>query len=118
MKTLFDVIDRWTMKWDRGLVETTLSQVAAPFYKRKLVFFLLEEFWDALELIDNPLEFMTEERKIAHVEQFLSKERNERAARAIILDIIESPEFRVTVMNVDEVVSQHPGWFEKYDVMN
>ena len=115
MKTLFDIIDRLTMKWDRSLIETTLNQIAAPFYERKLVFFLLEEFWDTLELIDDPLEFMTEERMIAHIEHLLDKERNERAAKTVMLEVIESPDFKVTVMNVDELISQHSGWFEKYD---
>lgn len=117
MITLFDLIDRWTMKWNRVLIETTLNQVAAPFYKRKLVFFLLEEFWDTLELIDDPQEFMTEERKISHIEHLLSKERNERAAKTVMLEVIESPDFKITVLNVDEIVSQHPAWFNKYDGM-
>jgi len=34
------------------VIDSVLEQVAAPFYKLKLVFFLLEEIWDALEFID------------------------------------------------------------------
>ena len=76
IKTLYDLIDAWTVTWDRGTIEITLEQVSAPFYKHKLVFFLIEKIWDALEFIDDPLEFMTEERKIQQIENILSCSQN------------------------------------------
>ena len=114
-KTLYDIIDSWTMKWDRASIEITLNQVSDPFYKRKLVFFLLEEIWDALEFIDDPLEFMTEERKIKEIENILSSARNERAAKFVKIDIDESPELKITVLNAEEIIAQNPGWFEPWE---
>ncbi len=115
MKTLYDIIDTWTMNWNRGAIETTLQQVAAPFNERKLVFFLLEEIWNVLEIIDDPLEFMTEERKIQQVENILGGRRNERAAKAVQLEIIESPELKILVLNADDVIRENPSWFEDWD---
>ncbi len=114
-KTLYDIIDSWTMNWDRSSIEITLEQVSAPFYKRKLVFFLLEEIWNALEFIDDPLEFMTEERKIKEIENILSSARNERAAKLVKLDIVESPELKITVLNYEEIIAKNPGWFEPWE---
>lgn len=114
-KTLYDIIDSWTMNWNRGFIETTLKQVSAPFYERKIVFFLLEEIWNALEYIDDPLEFMTEERKIQEIERILSNGRNERAAKFVKLEIVESPELKITVLNSEEVIKQNPGWFEAWE---
>ncbi len=111
--TLYDIIDTWTMKWDRGAIETILKQVAAPFYKRKLVFFLLEEIWDMLEFIDDPHEFMTEERKIEQIEKLLGGNKIERAARFVELEITESPELKITVLNAENVIAKHPSWFDK-----
>ncbi|TET12308.1 MAG: hypothetical protein E3J86_00550 [Candidatus Thorarchaeota archaeon] len=114
-KTLFDIIDTWTLNWNRGIIETTLQQVAAPFNERKRVFFLLEEFWNTLEFIDDPLEFMTEERKIEQIEKLLSIARNERAAKAVKLEIVESPDVKIVVLNAEEVITKNPGWFEDWD---
>jgi hypothetical protein len=114
-KTLYDIIDSWTMNWDRSSIEITLEQVSAPFYKRKLVFFLLEEIWNALEFIDDPLEFMTEERKIKEIENILSSARNERAAKLVKLDIVESPELKITIRNAEEIIAKNPGWFEPWE---
>ncbi len=115
IKTLFDIIDTWTLNWNRGAIETTLQQIAAPFNERKRVFFLLEEFWNVLEFIDDPLEFMTEERKIQQIEKLLSIERNERAAKAVEIEIIESPELKIVVLNAEDVITENPGWFETWD---
>ena len=114
-KTLYDIIDTWTMKWDREAIETTLKQVAAPFYKHKLVFFLLEEIYDTLEFIDDPMEFMTEERKIEQIEKLLGVGRIERAAKFVELEIVEAPELKIKVLNAEDVIAKHPGWFDKWD---
>ncbi len=113
--TLYDIIDTWTMKWDRGAIENTLKHVAAPFYKLKLVFFLLEEIWDLLEFVDDPMEFMTEERKIEQIEKLLGDSKIERAAKFVELEIVESPELKITVLNTEDVIAKHPSWFDKWD---
>lgn len=115
MKTLYDIIDTWTLNWNRGAIETTLQQIAATFIERKLVFFLLEEIWDTLEFIDDPLEFMTDERKIQQIERILSDEQNERAAKFLKIEIIESPDLKITVLNSEEAIKQHPSWFKEWD---
>ncbi|MGY5859868.1 MAG: hypothetical protein RTU63_10905 [Candidatus Thorarchaeota archaeon] len=116
-KTLYDIIDSWTMNWDRAIVEITLSQVSDPFYKRKLVFFLLEEIWDALELVDDPLEFMTNQRAIKLIENILSSERNERAAKSVKIEVSESPGLKITVLNAEETIAKNPGWFSPWEGM-
>ncbi len=111
--TFYDIIDTWTMKWDRGMIDSVLEQVAAPFYEHKLVFFLLEEIWDALEFIDDPLEFMTEARKIKQIENLLGYGKIERAAKFVKLEIVESPELKITVLNAEDAIAKHPSWFDK-----
>jgi hypothetical protein len=113
--TLYDIIDSWTMNWDRAIVELTLTQVSAPFYEHKLVFFLLEEIWDALELIDDPLEFMTDQRAIKLIENILSSERIERAAKSMKIEISESPRLKITVLNAEETIANNPGWFSPWE---
>jgi hypothetical protein len=115
--TLYDIIDTWTMKWDRAIIEITLDQVAKQFYKHKLVFFLLEEIWDILELVDDPLEFMTEARKIQQIEKLLSPELNERAAKSVMVEMFESPNLEIKVLNVEELINEHPDWFEPWEGM-
>jgi hypothetical protein len=114
-KTLYDIMDSWTMTWDRESIELTLKYVSAPFYKHKLIFFLLEELWDLLECIDDPLEFMTDERKIKQLENLLSHEEIELAAKSVQIQVVESPEFKIIVQNVDDLISQYPLWFEPYE---
>ncbi len=116
-KTLYDVIDSWTLKWDRGLIEITMNQVAEVFYKHKCIFYLLEEIWDILELIDDPLEFMTQERMIVQFERLLSDEQNELAAKSVQLELTEPPRFTINVLNAKELITSHPEWFEPYEGM-
>ncbi len=113
--TLYDIIDKLTLKWDRGLIESILKQVSTPFYEHKLVFFLLEEIWDMLEFIDDPMEFMTEDRKIEQIEKILGVSRIERAAKSVELEIVETPELKIKILNAEEVIAKHPGWFTKRD---
>ena len=113
--TLYDIIDKLTLKWDRGLIESILKQVSTPFYEHKLVFFLLEEIWDMLEFIDDPMEFMTEDRKIEQIEKLLGVSRIERAAKSVELEIVETPELKIKILNAEEVITKHPGWFTKRD---
>jgi len=110
--SFYDVIDKWTTDWNRPSIEIILDQVSTQFYEHKFLFFLLEKIWDALELIDDPLEFMTEERKVQQIENILSNERNERAAKFVKIEIVESPELQITILNTEETIAQHPGWFE------
>ena len=91
--------------------------MSAPFYDRKLVFFLLEEIWDALEFIDDPMEFMTEARMIKQIENILGSERNERAAKFVQVEVVESPRLEITVLNAEETIAKHPGWFEPWEGM-
>ena len=116
-KTLYDIIDSWTMNWDRAFIEITLNQVSDPFNKRKRVFFLLEEIWDILEFTDDPLEFMTEERKIKQIENLLSSQRNERAAKFVKVEVVNSPRLEITVLNAEETIAQNPGWFSPWEGM-
>ncbi|TFG29148.1 hypothetical protein EU528_10085 [Candidatus Thorarchaeota archaeon] len=114
-KTLYDIIDSWTINWDRVSIEITMKQVSDSFNKYKLVFFLLEEIWDALEFIDDPLEFMTEERKIKQIETILSSGMNERAAKYVQLEVTETPELKIAVLNAEETIAEHPSWFEPWE---
>jgi hypothetical protein len=114
-KTLYDIMDSWTMIWDRGSIELTLQYVSAPFYEKKLIFFLLEEIWNMLEFTDDPLEFMTEERKIKQLENLLSNEEIELAAKSVQIEVIEFPEFKIIVQNTDDIISRYPLWFKPWD---
>lgn len=116
MKTnLFDIIDRWTLEWDRALIEIAVNDVAKSFNERGLVFFMLEDLWDLLETVDDPTEYMTEERKIMMVEQLLRDKGFERAAKAVEIEVSEGLEYRILVLNADELISQNPSWFKKYE---
>ena len=115
LKTLYDVIDRWTLEpWDRASIELVLSQVAQSFYARQKILLLIEEIWDVLELIDSPHEYMTEERKKQQFEFLLHDQSIEQCAKAIQLDIDETPAFQVSVINVDDVIQNHPECFDEY----
>jgi len=66
-----------------------------------------------LLIIDDPLEFMTEERKIQQIESLLGYGKIERAAKFVQLEIVESPELKITVLNAEDVIAKHPSWFDK-----
>ena len=84
-KTLFDILDSWTLIFDRGFAEITLNEVSSAFYEKKVVFRLIEDLWDIMERYDDPLEFMTEGRMMSLIEKLLRDEENERIAKFVEL---------------------------------
>jgi hypothetical protein len=115
-KTLFDLLDRWTLEWNREEIEKTLRQISPVFYNRGVIFFLLEELWDILEMADDPNEFMTDERKIGYLERLLADERAQRAGMSLELEVSE--EFHIRVLNAEELLTSNPFWFEEYKEEN
>ncbi|MHA2045404.1 MAG: hypothetical protein ACW99G_11455 [Candidatus Thorarchaeota archaeon] len=114
-KTLFDIIDGWTLVLDRGIIEITLSEMSSSFYKKKVVFLLLEELWDILEQFNDPGEFMTDERAMELIEKILRDGRIERVAKFVEVEQSGPPQHDSEVVNVDEIIAQFPSWFKKYD---
>ena len=111
-KTLFEIIDAWTLIFDRASMEITLNRVAEPFYERKVKFMLLEDLWDLLEMMDDPQEFMTDIRMSNLIEKLLRDEAKENVARFVQLEL---PELKV--LNAEETITQFPDFFEDYDGM-
>jgi hypothetical protein len=113
--TLFDLIDEWTLEWDRAMIDLTLDDVSTAFYQRGFVFLTLEKLWDLLEIVDDPSEYVTEQRKIAMVEKLLREKGFEKAAMSVEVEVSEDSVYRITVVNADELISLNPSWFETYD---
>lgn len=116
-RSFFDILDSWTLIFDRGTFEITLNEVSDQFYKRKVTFLLLEDLWDLLELMDDPLEFMTNERMSLLIENQLRNERKERVSKFVQVEISGPPEHKIEVLNVEETIAKFPSWFKKYDGM-
>ncbi len=116
-KTLFDILDSWTLIFDRAAVEITINAISSVFYKRKVTFLLLEDIWDLLEMMDDPFEFMTDERMAYLLEKLLRDEEKQRVAKFVQLEICGPPESKIDVLNANETITQFPTWFEDYNGM-
>ncbi|MHA2026847.1 MAG: hypothetical protein ACW98U_13190 [Candidatus Thorarchaeota archaeon] len=114
-KTLFDILDSWTLIVDRGRVEITLNDISSSFYQKKVVFLLLEDIWDIIEQFDDPTEFMTEGRLMMLIEKILRDEQKEKVAKFVQVEESGPPYFKTTVLNVDETINQFPSWFRAYE---
>ena len=84
-KSLFDILDSWTLIFDRGTVEITMNEISKFFYVKKVTFLLLEDIWDLLEMMDDPIEFMTDERMVNLMEKLLRDEEKQRVAKFVQL---------------------------------
>jgi hypothetical protein len=98
-------------------MEITLNEVSKQFYERKVKFMLLEDLWDLLEMMDDPLEFMTDIRMSALIEKQLRDEVKEKVAKFVQIEFSGPSEVKFEVLNVDETITQFPEWFEDYDGM-
>jgi hypothetical protein len=116
-RSLFDIIDSWTLFFDRATYEITLNAISDFFYKHKVTFLLLEDLWDLLEMMDDPQEFMTDDRMMILIEKLLRDEKRERIAKFVQLEISGPPEHKIEVLNADETISQFPSWFKEYNGM-
>ena len=117
IRTLFDVIDSWTLIFDRIDFENTLHEISSVFYKYKVTFLFLEDLWDLLEIMDDPLEFMTNERMSHLIEKLLRNEHKQNLAKFVQLEISSPPDAKIEVLNANETITQFPEWFENYDGM-
>ena len=116
-KSLFDIIDGWTLIFDRAEMEITLNDVSAPFNEKKVKFLLLEDLWDLLEMMDDPLEFMTDMRMSHLIEKLLRDEGREKVARYVQIAVSDSPSFTLEVLNCDETIAEFSEWFEEFEGM-
>lgn len=116
-RSLFDILDSWTLIFDRGTFEITINEISTFFYKQKVTFLFLEDLWDLLELMDDPLEFMTDERMSFLIEKQLRDEVKERVAKFVQVEISGPPEHKIEVLNVEETIAKFPSWFKEYDGM-
>jgi hypothetical protein len=112
MRTLFDIIDGWTLLFNRTELENTLVEVSNPFYDEGVTFLLLEDLWDLLEKMDDPKEFMTDNRMEILIEKLLRDEDRARVAKFVQ---IEYPS--LTVLNAKETIAKFLNWFEPYEDM-
>ena len=116
-RSLFDILDSWTLIFDRGTFEITINEISTYFYKQKVTFLFLEDLWDLLEIMDDPLEFMTAERMSLLIEDQLRNARKEAVAKFVQVEISGPPEHKIEVLNVEETIAKFPSWFKKYDGM-
>ena len=86
-RSLFDILDSWTLIFDRGSYEITLNAISTFFYEQKVTFLLLEDLWDLLEMMDDPLEFMTDARMSLLIERQLRDEGKERISKFVQIEI-------------------------------
>lgn len=117
LQTFYDLLDGWTLKWNRELIEIALKDISSYFYERNMTFLLLEQIWDLLEKADNPLEFMTDERKMQLIESLIGDKKTEHIAKYVQLELSETPEYKIHVLNVDDTIERFPKWFEEYEGM-
>ncbi|MFW9806438.1 MAG: hypothetical protein ACFFFK_06885 [Candidatus Thorarchaeota archaeon] len=116
-KSLFDILDAWTLIFDRIEMEITLNDVSYPFNEKRLKFRLLEDLWDLFEMMDNPDEFMTDIRMSNLVVKFLRGEGREDVAKFVQIEVSGPPGLRMEVLNVEETITQFPDWFEPLEGM-
>jgi hypothetical protein len=116
-QSLFDILDSWTLIFDRGTVEITMNEISKFFYVKKVTFLLLEDIWDLFEMMDDPLEFMTDERMSHLVENLLRDEEKQRVAKFVQLEVSGPPEPKIDVLNVEETIAHFPEFFKEYDGM-
>lgn len=110
--TLYDLMDGWTLVWDDTEVEMRLLQLGDEFSKHKVIFHVLEKLFDVYEATQDPLEFMTDERKMMLVVGLLRDNAIERAAKAVELDVPRSLDESLQVLNADTLMRDFPSLFE------
>ncbi len=118
--SFYDLLIEWTKKpWDDLLALDVMEQILTPFNERKLNFKaiepirkLIDAFFDGIGLI------MTDEEKYADLLNLLEDEAVKQTAEALMLDVKDGPDVKVTVLTIDMFIQEHPQWFEKPSEMD
>jgi hypothetical protein len=114
-KTLYGLMDYWTLFWDDIEVEMTLTQLSDEFSRRDVVFFVLENLWNAYETTQDPLEYMTDERKTLLIVRLLRDKRVEHAAKALKVETTGPPDFEIKALNAGQLIEENPSWFREFE---
>ncbi len=114
-KTLYDLMDGWTLIWDDAEVEIRLLQLADEFAKHKVVFLVLERLFDVYEESQDPREFMTDERKMMLIVRLLRDKEIETAAKAVELEVPQSLSQDIALLNADTLMRRFPSMFKDSD---
>jgi hypothetical protein len=114
-KTLYDMMDDWTLVWDDIEVEMALTQLSREFSKHGVVFFVLEHLWDMYEATQDPREYMIDERKMTLIVGLLRDEGVEQAARALEIETEGPPNFKMSPLNIEQLITENPSWFRDFE---
>ncbi len=117
MRTNFyEMMKSWTINsWNREEIDSILDYIAEPFTDRELAFLLIDDLYDWLEQIDGPFDsMMPSKHKQQQFQIFLDNKEIIEVSRSLELEVEDSPELEITILNIDEVVTKYPSWFEKY----
>ncbi|MFW9834487.1 MAG: hypothetical protein ACFFEK_10865 [Candidatus Thorarchaeota archaeon] len=112
MRTLFDIINQWTLFYNETELENTLVEVSNPFNDEGVTFQLLEDLWDLLKKKDDSKESMTDIRMEILIDKLLGDEDRAKVAKFVQIDYPS-----LTVLNAKETIAKFPDWFEPYEGM-
>ena len=117
MRTNFyEIMKGWTSNpWNREKIDSTLDYVGAAFTDKELAFLLIDDLYDWLEQFDGPFDsMMPSKQKQQQFQIFLDNKETIEVSRSLDLEVEESPELRIAILNADDVITKYPSWFEKY----
>jgi hypothetical protein len=112
--SLIQMMEVWTMMWDQESMEISMLDIASQFEEKKVHFLLFDKINDVLDLISNPHEPMTTDEKKHHFEKLLFDKDIQQVAEFVKIENSGSPDYTVTVLNIDEAVAKFPKWFTEF----
>lgn len=112
--SLIQMMEVWTMMWNQESMEISLQELASQFEEKKVHFLLFDKINDVLDLISNPHEPMTTDEKKHHFEKLLFDKDIQQVAEFVKIEDSGSPDYTLTVLNIEEAVAKFPMWFTEF----
>lgn len=115
--SLYQLMEVWMIMWDQESMEISLQDLASQFEKKKVNFLLFSRINDVLDFISNPQEPMTTNEQIHHFEKLLFDKDIQQVAEFVKVENSGSPDYTLTVLNIEEAIAKFPMWFTEFKGM-
>jgi hypothetical protein len=115
--SLYQLMEVWVIMWDQESIELSLLELASQFEQKKVRFLLFDKINDVLDFISNPQEPMTTNEKIQHFQNLLYDKGIQQVAEFVRVENSGSPDYTLTVLNIEEAIAKFPMWFKEFKGM-
>ena len=111
----FNLLSKWaTGSWDDIAIMDSMDQIIKQIQEKGYTFSPLESLWKILDDLTSGIGLiMEDDEKQLELKSSLEVDEIANAAKALQLDVVQDNGISAKILNLDDLLSSNPNWFER-----